>query len=465
MAVRNFKTERNLAQYAAKKVVGKAHTRGDISDLQENIPSGVQMSTETIFGEGIPEGPANPPGTTLWGVTDTVQYVELDAVVIPGTIYDADGDNKYAGDDSPQSEGPHAWYLKLPSDYQTLSDGQHVNVGFGFYLNDQIIYESLGKLQIVPTSFYLDVSNPANNPYAPKIYTWDGSDESTKSTIPLTTTDSLDWFFDPYNGVVFFQEYDGRRPYKVGCYLYVGKFAPEVSGGGGGGGGAAIAGVKKYTEVLTDSLVSESDLTITGLDLEYTAYEDDNLSAYLNGQHLLGGTAQQVTDGDVDYHISKSGNLTYIRFSMDLEASDIVSVVFTGTESLATKPFVIWEAQNGLDNSRVITAGDGIQITTPNPTTLLVSNTGLLQRVKIHEQAASGYLANSGSDIFTVTGADFSSVGYVDSRIDIFLDGVMLLKDVHYELTDQDATLQTSQFRLLGSTVIQNGDIVTVVLF
>jgi hypothetical protein len=94
-----------------------------------------------------------------------------------------------------------------------------------------------------------------------------------------------------------------------------------------------------------------------------------------------------------------------------------------------------------------------------------VSNTGLLQRVKIHQQSTSGYLANSSSDIFTIPTADFSSVGYVDSRIDIFLDGVMLLKGIHYELTDTDASLQTTQFRLLGSTVIQNGDIVTVVLF
>ena len=256
------------------------------------------------------------------------------------------------------------------------------------------------RLKILPTSFYLDVANPASNQYPPKIYTWDGSTEGSKSTIPLTTTDSLDWFFDPFNGVVFFQEYDGRVPYKVGCYIYVGKFAPEVSGGGGSGGDA-IAGVRKYTEVLEEALVAETDLTINGLDLEYVSYEDDNLGVYLNGQLLLGGTSEEVTGGSVDYHVFTSGNLTYARFGMDLEVSDIVSVVFTGTESLSTKPFLIWQEQNGLDNSRVITAGDGISITTPNPTTLLVSNTGLLQRVKIHEQAGSGYLANSGSDIFT----------------------------------------------------------------
>lgn len=467
MATRAFKTERNLAQFASKKVVGKAHTHGKQSDLQEVIPSGIQISTETIFGEPIPESPSNPPGTTLWGVTDTVQYVELDAVVIPGTNYEADLSSDFGGEDTPQGVGPHAWYLKLPSNYQTLSEGAHVNVGYGFFLNDQIIYESLGKLQIVPTSFYLDVTNPGKNAYFPKVYTWDGSTESSKSTIPLTATDSLDWFFDAYNGVLFFQEYDGRVPYKVGCYLYVGKFAPEVGGAGGGGGtgSAAIAGVKKYTTVLSTPLTVDTDMRIEGLDLEYTSYQDDNLAVYLNGQLLLGGTDVEVTAGDVDYHISKLNNLTFVRFSMALEVADIVSVVFTGTESLSTKPFVIWEAQNGMDYSRVITAGDGIAITKPNPTTLLVSNTGLLQRVKVHQQATSGYLAGSASDIFTVSAADFSSVGYVDSRIDIFLDGVMLLKGVHYELTDTDATLQTTQFRLIGDTVIQNGDRITVVLF
>lgn len=464
MPTRAFKTERNLAQYASKKVVGRAHTRGDISDLQENIPSGIQMSTQTIFGEAIPGSPTDAPGTTLWGVTDTVQYVELDAVVISGTNYDADSSSDLAGEDSPQNVGPHAWYLKLPSNYQAVSDGAHTNVGFGEYVNDRILYQSLGKLQIVPTSFYLDTSNPANNPYAPKIYTWDGSTESSKSTVALGPADALDWFFDPYNGVVFFQEYDGRVPYKVGCYIYVGKFAPDVSGGGGGGG-SAIAGVQRYVKTLTSDLATETDTVITGLDLEYITYEEANLNAYLNGQLLIGGTAQEVTDGDVDYHISTSGSTTSIRFSFDTVTDDIITILFVGTEALDNKPFVIWQAQNGLDAARVITAGDGLTITTPNPTTLLVSNTGLLQRSKTHVTASSGYLAGSASNVFTVTGVDFSSVSYSDHRIDIFLEGVLLFKGVHFELNDVDNTLATNQFKLIGSTVIQNGDVVTTVLF
>ena len=65
MPVRALKTNRSLANFAAKKVLGKATTNGEWSELQEIIPSGVQMSTATIFGEVIPGSPANEPTTTL----------------------------------------------------------------------------------------------------------------------------------------------------------------------------------------------------------------------------------------------------------------------------------------------------------------------------------------------------------------------------------------------------------------
>ena len=67
--------------------------------------------------------------------------------------------------------------------------------------------------------------------------------------------------------------------------------------------------------------------------------------------------------------------------------------------------------------------------------------------------------------VFTVTGVDFSSKSYSDDRIDIFLEGTLLIKGVGYQLKDQDATLGTNQFKLIGSTSIANGDIVTAILF
>jgi len=469
MGVTNFKTNRNIAQFAAKKVVGKAHTRGDSSDLSEILPSGVQMSMETIFGESIPSGPDNEPTTVLWGVTGTVQKVELVATEINGTIYEADNPTSvYAGDDTDQGPGPHAWSLSLPSNYETVADGSHINVGSGSFVNNQILYESLGKLQIVPTSFYLDSNDPGTNPYAPKIYVWDGSTEGSKNANPLGALDALDWFFDPYNGIVFFQEYDGRVPYKVECYIYIGKYAPDVSGGGGGG--AAVGGVQRYVETVTGTLTAGNDLEITGLDLQYVTYEAANLNVYLNGQHLVAGTAQQVIDEDADYHLSAVNAQTYVRFGVDLVDDDVVTLVFIGTEALNTKPLLIWETQNGLDNAQVLQVGDGLEVTNPDIQTFLISNTGLLQRRKVHFQHTGANLLQNGSIVaFSLPSGenahDFSTVGYDDNRIDIFHEGTLLIKDVHYELTDQDATLATNEIKILSGVIVQTNEYLTAVLF
>ena len=143
MTTRALKTNRSLANYAAKKTLGKAMTNGKWSDLQEIIPSGIQMSTQTIFGEDIPNSPANEPTTTLWGVTGTVQYVELIPVQINTSVYEADVEKELTGGDDTQDNGPHSWYLKLPDDYTTVADGTHAKVGTGVFTNGSVLYESL----------------------------------------------------------------------------------------------------------------------------------------------------------------------------------------------------------------------------------------------------------------------------------------------------------------------------------
>ena len=87
------KTTRNLSQFAEKKLVGRAHTRADRSDLEEGIPSGMQLATKTIFGEAIPNLPSdNLDQVAMWAVHSggKVQKVELVASAIIGTDYEAD---------------------------------------------------------------------------------------------------------------------------------------------------------------------------------------------------------------------------------------------------------------------------------------------------------------------------------------------------------------------------------------
>ena len=485
---RSLKTTRNLSQIAEKKLVGKAHSSANKTDNAEDIPSAVQLNTTTIFGQPVPSNPGTTITTTLYGVTGNVQKVQFDVEEIGLTRYDADASTEAGGDDSPQSNGPHGWALKLTSDYETQSGSNHSKVGSAPYVNGTKVFETLGSLQLVPTNMYINSSDPANNPYIPKIYTWDGSDNSTKSSTPLTISDHLDWFVDAYAGTVFFQEYDGRVPYKVEAYIYIGDMA-NVTGGAGAindlsdvnvpsptnnqvltynsstskweaqsasGGG----GIERYSYTHSGSTTAaDTDITITGMDFTGVTPTNADTKLYVNGQLMLGGSVSDVTGNTVDYAFN---NNTQVRFSFPIEADDQIAIYHTTTSFSTGKDILLHADDTSFDNARVITAGDGISISTATPRQLIINNTGLIQRSKTHVTSSTNYAAN---DVFTVTGVDFSSKSYSDDRIDIFLEGTLLIKGVGYQLKDQVTTLSTSQFKLIGSTSINNGDIVTAILF
>ncbi len=484
---RSLKTTRNLSQIAEKKLVGKAHSSANKTDNAEDIPSAVQLNTTTIFGQAVPSGPGDSITTTLYGVTGTVQKVQFDVEEIGLTRYDADASTEAGGDDSPQSNGPHGWALKLTSDYETQSGSNHSKVGTAPFENGTKVFETLGALQLVPTNMYINTSDPANNPYIPKIYTWDGSSNSSKSATPLTISDHLDWFVDAYAGTVFFQEYDGRVPYKVEAYIYVGNMASTTGGVSTLNGLSDVnvpsptnnqilkynsssskweaadtsgGGIERYYYAHTGATTSAgTDITISGMNFTGLNPTNADTKVYVNGQLMLGGSVSDVASSTVDYAFN---NNTQMRFSFDIYAGDQVSIFYTTTSFSTGKDILLHTDDTAFNNARVITAGDGISISTATPRQLIINNTGLIQRSKTHVTSGQAYGTNA---IFTVTGVDFSSKSYSDDRIDIFLEGTLLIKGVGYQLKDQDATLGTNQFKLIGSTSIANGDIVTAILF
>ena len=484
---RSLKTTRNLSQIAEKKLVGKAHSSANKTDNAEDIPSAVQLNTTTIFGQSVPSGPGDSITTTLYGVTTTVQKVQFDVEEIGLTRYDADASTEAGGDDSPQSNGPHGWALKLTSDYETQSGSNHSKVGTAPFENGTKVFETLGALQLVPTNMYINTSDPANNPYIPKIYTWDGSNNSSKSSTPLTISDHLDWFVDAYAGTVFFQEYDGRVPYKVEAYIYVGDMASTTGGAGAlndlsdvnvpsptnnqilkynsssskwEAADTSGGGIERYYYAHTGATTSAgTDITISGMNFTGLNPTNADTKVYVNGQLMLGGSVSDVASSTVDYAFN---NNTQMRFSFDIYAGDQVSIFYTTTSFSTGKDILLHTDDTAFNNARVITAGDGISISTATPRQLIINNTGLIQRSKTHVTSGTTYGTNA---VFTVTGVDFSSKSYSDDRIDIFLEGTLLIKGVGYQLKDQDATLGTNQFKLIGSTSIANGDIVTAILF
>jgi hypothetical protein len=213
------KTNLTSTQFAAKKLLGKAHTSNLKSDVNEIIPSNVSLPSEGVFAEAIP----NDPGTAFYtlysassGAPATVEQVYFDIVSISDTTYDANDTG--GGGDEASSTGPHGYYLKLPSNYETTSSNP--NAGTDVFTNGKRVYDSRGGLQLVPPL----ISNASPNRYVMKIYKGDPTNPANE----ITSGDSIDWQVDYYAGIIFIQDYDSSKvPLTASAYLYVGQYLDE----------------------------------------------------------------------------------------------------------------------------------------------------------------------------------------------------------------------------------------------
>jgi len=264
------KTNLTATLFSQKKLLGRAHTSNLKSDAQESIPSNIQVSAQTIFGETIPENPAQ----TLYllqsasaGANATVEYVDFKVEAISGTSYDANtgsfGNVGFGGGDEATSAGTHGYKLMMTGNYQALSSNS--NKGDGYFDNNKTIYETLGKVQLVPPSF----SNQGANPYYLKLYKGDPTD----ATNEITSLDETDWQIDYYSGIIFLQDYQSTRiPTFARGFLYVGKMVAETTGSASGSvtynNGADN---RILTGVNSTTMQGEANLTFDGSTLNVTS--------------------------------------------------------------------------------------------------------------------------------------------------------------------------------------------------
>jgi hypothetical protein len=214
----NIKVDKTLINIAAKKALGKAHTATIAQTQNETIPSNVQVSAETTFGQSVP----NTVNTdTFYSIqSGTVEYIEFDVAHVVGSDYDEDDYSGYGGSEN-SSDTHHGYYLKLPSNYVASSSNPNKNTGF--FANSQRIYDTRGKLQLVPPF----LSNAASNKYNLKLY-----DQTNTRIMP---GDSIDWTIDYYNGIVFVQDPNTSKvPTKARAFLYIGKMTSTVISEAGG---------------------------------------------------------------------------------------------------------------------------------------------------------------------------------------------------------------------------------------
>ena len=252
------KTNVTFTNFAAKKLLGKSQTRPKLTDAEEAFPSNVSVPGAGVFAESIP----SEPGTdffTLYsasaGAPATVERVYFDLVGITDSIYDGGLEDSAEGGDSAQGSTTHAYYLKLPSNYETTSSNP--NRGTGSFVNDKRLYLSKGGLQLIPP-FTTDAGLPGAsgvNRYFVEIFTGDPTNPSNK----ISETDAIDWQFDYYSGILFIQDSASVAPVTASAYLYVGKYLDEkltvLSSSIGSGGGSAIT-VKDEGSSLSTAAVS-----------------------------------------------------------------------------------------------------------------------------------------------------------------------------------------------------------------
>ena len=462
------KTNTSATFFAQKKLLGKAHTSNLKTDGEELIGSNIQSATSLIFGEAIPDSPAQ----TLYllqsasnGGPATVEYIQFNLNVLTGTTYDAnetspDGGAGSDSGESSQVSGPHTYKFVLPSDYTTNSSNPRE--GNGIFDNGKIVHQTLGSLQLIPPFF----SQTAPNPYIVKVYKDDGSG-GVGDEIPLL--DNIDWNVDFYNGILFLQDYNASKiPAYARAFAYVGKMAQEVissgSSGGGSGGGSgdasaeyvvtaatgslpnaklieagsgitivtgsnsitissstsAISGREKISYFVTSSHTGLSSLDIDGLNGSLVQYDNNKIDINLNGQLLHTGSSTQVNNGDRDYYFSNTGSIV---FGFDLENNDIIdtiiSVVGGGSsggsgDSLAA--YLVIANTGSLANERAISIGTGLTATDggSNGSYSVVNNNG---NYVFNEYLGQG---NGTNTLFTL-----DNTPTANKNISIFVNGLL----------------------------------------
>ena len=281
------KTNVTFTNFAAKKLLGKAQTRPSFTDAQEAYPSNVSMPGAGVFAESIPREPGVAYYTQYSasdGAPATAERVFLDIVPISDGFYDADSDASEGGE-SGQGSANHAYYLKLPSNYETTSSNP--NRGTGSFVNDQRLYLSRGGLQIIPP-FTTDAGLPGssgNNRYFIELFSGDPSDPANV----ISSTDAIDWQFDYYSGIVFIQDSASAEPVTASAYIYTGKYLDEKLTSLGGG--SAIT-VKDEGSSLSTAAVS---FDFVGSGVTATKPSGENITVTIPGGVNYSRTAVTTT--------------------------------------------------------------------------------------------------------------------------------------------------------------------------
>ena len=393
---------------AFKRLAGNVSiTNPNSNQFQESIGSSVQLSTDVIFGEAIP----NAPGLSSLNTTASnaagagvVQLVRFDLVAIGDSIYDADdtvqglGQSATAGAFDTVDAAvttTHSFALHFPSNYEQNqpANAGNLKAGTGFFTNSTALTGSLGAVQIVPPRFGAD--------YVPVVKDESGAEISIVGS-------EQDFYLDTFAGVLFRQNGDNTStsvPKTIDAYVYIGKMASES---------LAQAPTEGLAETLTAGNTAENDIILTG-SLIVTASAGAVDIVDFSGVNSVTASAFVAQNADINSNLNVDGN-TQIDGTLTVDGnvtlgnatSDIVTIAgdlivqgdlteINTAQLLVEDPFILLNSSSGVPSNTndggIIVQRDVIG-STPHGTALFYDESAKAWGIK----GASGSLAAVGVD-------------------------------------------------------------------
>ena len=318
-------TDDSKINLSFKKVLGKAQTSNSKEISNESIGSNISMGASTIFGYEPPTPVSSSYYTILSGKAEKVR---LTATPIEGTKNDS---GLY-----------QAFALSLPANYQARSSNP--KKGTGMYINNKILNQTTGTLQIVPPSFGIN-------------YTALAYHTSSTPHTQIPALDARDWVLDYFNGVFFQQDPPtdiSENPAYVDAFIYISDYAVErMSGSGGSPGGA------------TNDIQFNSSGAFTG-STSLTFNTATSTLAVKAKSHLSGGVIFKRTSVSTNYSIAT----TDYYLGVDTTSSPVTLTIPVASTATEGQTFVVKD-EGGATATNAITLScsaaetiDGLTTTT-----------------------------------------------------------------------------------------------------
>ena len=185
---------------------------------------------------------------------------------------------------------------------------------------------------------------------------------------------------------------------------------------------------QKYSYEVTGTHAAEIPFPVANTNFSLGHYSSNLIDVVYNGMILYSGTTAQVSAGNADYTVSGQSEL---KFGFLLSKDDMIhTTVITsgnipsggggGSGAPTSAPYITYGTNADLSAERVLMGADGIILDT--------SNSGQLQ-LKIERIKTVYYVTGTHADSATLTipGASFSSGSYNEKRIDLYVNGQLMV--------------------------------------